>query len=216
MANPTDTSNFNTRLYELFTSGSGFNPGNDPSLNGFYSMPTGSFSAEWWYEGRPNKAVGTSAAVIPQIKFALISWNDSLAWAKPSTQTMYDFQLAVDLAYWTDTKYMKTKRTELFNRMETDKHIISKVLTFPGNLVKTENNQYTGVVGGCLFPLTNASENVIDYENNLATTRLVYTGKIVLRNAPDDLPVNVIPPFITGTFEFGETLTLDDGTWEGI
>jgi hypothetical protein len=183
MANPTTFQPLLTRLNEMFLSGSGVTPTNDPNVSGTYAIATGSFDAQFWYEGKEVEALATSAIYKPQLKFSITQVSIPGAWNANYFEKLYNITLAVDMAYYTNAKLLKEKKDELMIELTTDVISIIKALTKPNNLTQTNASVDTGLIGGCFFDNSAAiTEFVWNPETSLLTSRLTIDGKVVLAN----------------------------------
>lgn len=183
MANPSNFTPLITRLNELFISGSGTNPTNDPSVLGTYSIDSGSFDLSFFYDQRQNDGLAIQSLWKPQLNFKIQSIRPTSAWSQNYFEKMYDFTLQIDIGYFTDSKLMKSKRDLILQTITNDVVKIVKTLTFPGNLEQTIDGFETGLCGGCFFENSfNISEFVFDEENSLLKSSLTADAKIVLTN----------------------------------
>jgi len=171
---PTTTDALFTRIGEMFISGSGTAP---------YQIPAGTFSMEWYWEGRQLDSLATHALTKPQVKVTLLRMTDSRAWPKPSDQTMYRVEFEVNVVYFTDSKLLKSVRTNLAKQIGTDIHLISKALQHPGNLTQTDAGADTGLAGGLLQMSDEPVAFEFDPDASVVQGELTFTGWLVLSNA---------------------------------
>lgn len=164
-----------TRIGEIMISGSGTSP---------YTIPTGSFSLEWWYSGLDDiKRLTPKALTTPQAKFEVVRMVDSEAWSKPSNQIMYRVEVEVGLAYYTDAKILKSARHDLETRIGRDVHRINKALSHPGNLLTTNGGTETGLAGGLLRQMDEDPEFEWQPDNSIVAGTLNFTGWLVLSSS---------------------------------
>lgn len=150
-------------------------------VNSTYTIPTGSYSMDWWYENRAQEGLAQDTLTRPQIRVKINSFKDSNAWLKPNTKTMYDVNIGVEVAYHLDSKILRNKRTEIETKVANDSVIVQNALAYPQNLL-TSSLGPTGLVSGRLT-FDGYINPKFDYSNSVATAQINFTGKVALSNS---------------------------------
>lgn len=169
--------NLITALQEIFEEQKGLVDG----VNDF-TIPSGTFDRNFFYDGRENNAIGKSALYKPQLKFRIESIRGgNYLMSQLCTTKILDITLAIDLAYKTDSKFLKEKEDDIKVQIMDDINQIESTLTRPGNLTETIAGGITGLASGCFLRNTlNVSEFVFDRENSLLTSTITIDGIIQL------------------------------------
>ncbi len=160
-------------IEEVLLSGSGVYP---------YTIPTGSYSNDWYYEDRAVEGLSLDTLTKPGIRVKIEEVKDSQAWLKPNTKTMYDVQINIQLAYHLNSQFLKNKRSEVETSVVNNSIILQRALTFPNNLLTNSLSQSTGLASGRLN-FERYGNVRYDYQNSLATAEVSFTAKVVLSNS---------------------------------
>lgn len=147
-----------------------------------YPISSSYYGSSYFYEARTQEGLSQDTLVKPQIRAAIRSFEDAKAWLQPNTQTMYDVEIGVELAYHLDSKVLKSKRTEIETKVASDAVAIQKTLTYPGNLLTSSlDGSNTGLVSGRL-QFVRYTNPKADYINSVYTALVLFNGKVCLLN----------------------------------
>lgn len=171
------------RIGELFISGSGVSPSNDPTVSGSYFIPTGSFETRWWFEDMPEEAIALNAMVKPQMLYRIVSKRGTNAWLGINRERMFDVTFAFELAYYTNATELQGVRRALELKINDDVNTIIKTLCFPGNVATTNEGEPTGVISGMFLDETvTVAESRFDKELSMVFVTITIDCKLVLGN----------------------------------
>lgn len=170
----TSTDALFTRIGEIIVSGSGVSP---------YTIPAGTFSLDWFWNGRDQETLAPHTLTKPQVNFELVRMADTRAWPKPSNQSMYSLEMELNFCYFTDSKLLRNVRDDLSKQIGNHIHLISKALQHPGNLSTTDAGAETGLAGGLLQMQDEPIAFEFDPDSSTVTGQLIFTGFLVLSSS---------------------------------